>query len=236
LGERLRAVAENRTFLVIVGLNLCFRIILAVLVTALPFYAEYVLQVGGGQTSTLVTVFVVSYTIAMIVWQPVYKRFGTRRTVFISMSVFAVASLPAIVATTMLGAIFVVSLIGFGLGGPMIVGAQLLFAEMIDEDFVETGVRREGLYRGMLGFVYRLPPAFSGLLLGELLAWSGYNAALSPAEQPVIVATSIRYFIGLTPMIAAVIGAVLAYIYPLHGDYLEAIQSRAQELNAQFDE
>jgi hypothetical protein len=37
-------------------------------------------------------------------------------------------------------------------------------------------------------------------------------------------------------MIAAVIGAVLAYIYPLHGDYLEAIQSQAQELNAQFDE
>lgn len=235
LRERLRLVLQNRTFLIIVGLNICFRLILAALVTALPFYAEYVLQVGGGGTSTLVMVFVGSYTLATLLWQFVYRRYGTRQTVLISLSVFSVVSLPAIVVTSLPGAMVVVALIGIGLGA-LLMGAHLLFADMIDEDFVKTGVRREGLYRGMLGFVYRLPPAFSGLLLGELLAWSGYNSALNPAEQPGQVATSIRYFIALLPVIAALSGAVLAYLYPLYGERLKTIQSEAQRLNAEFEE
>jgi GPH family glycoside/pentoside/hexuronide:cation symporter len=204
------------------------------LVISLPFYTEYVLKVGGGNTSKLVTTFVIAYTLAMLAWQPMYKRFGTRNTLLISMTVFAATSLPTLFVSTVTGAMIVVAMIGFGLGGPVLVGAQLLFADTVDEDYVKTGIRREGLYRGMLGFVYRWPPAFSGLLLGELLAWSGYNAALLPTEQPEMVANSIRYFIAFAPVIAALIGAVLAYIYPLHGERLQRIRVDVQRRNEEL--
>jgi GPH family glycoside/pentoside/hexuronide:cation symporter len=235
IAERLRIVIQNRTFLIVIGLNLAFRMILATLVISLPYYTEYVLQVDGSNTSKLVTVFVIAYTVAMLLWQPIYKRFGTRNTLLIATTVFSLASLPTLFASTLSGAMAVVGLIGFGLGGPVLVGAQLLFADTVDEDYARTGVRREGLYRGMLGFVYRWPPAFSGLLVGELLALSGYDAALSPAEQPVMVANNIRYFIAFAPVIAALIGAFLAYIYPLHGARLKQIQADVQRRNAELE-
>jgi glycoside/pentoside/hexuronide:cation symporter, GPH family len=233
--ERLRIVLQNRTFLIVVGLNLAFRMILAALVTSLPYYTEYVLQGEGNKTSQLVTVFVAAYTLAMLLWQPIYKRFGTRNTLMLATTVFSLASLPTLFASTLSGAMAVVGLIGFGLGGPVLVGAQLLFADTVDEDYAKTGIRREGLYRGMLGFVYRWPPAFAGLMLGELLAVSGYDASLPPALQPEMVANNIRYFIAFAPVIAALIGAVLAYLYPLHGEHLKQIQAEVQRRNAELD-
>jgi GPH family glycoside/pentoside/hexuronide:cation symporter len=125
--ERLKIVFQNRTFLIVVGMNLTFRIILAVLVSSLPFYTKYVLQVGEGKTSQLVIAFVISYTVAMIIWQPMYRRFGTRNTLLISTTVFAVSSLPTIIASSLFDAMVVVGLIGFGLSGPSLVGVQLMF-------------------------------------------------------------------------------------------------------------
>jgi glycoside/pentoside/hexuronide:cation symporter, GPH family len=234
--ERLKIAFQNRTFLIVVAMNFMFRIILAVLVSSLPFYTKYVIQVSDNRTSLLVIVFVACYTVAIIIWQPMYKRFGARNTLLISTTVFAVSSLPTILATDLLEAMLVVGLIGFGLSGPSLVGVQLVFADTVDEDYVRTGVRREGLYRGMLGFVYRLPPAFVALGIGELLEWSGYNPIIVAANQPEQVATSIRYFIGLTPFIVSLLTAILVYIYPLHGERLRQIRIGVQQRNQELEE
>jgi GPH family glycoside/pentoside/hexuronide:cation symporter len=117
-----------------------------------------------------------------------------------------------------------------------LVGVQLIFADTVDEDYVKTGVRREGLYRGMLGFVYRLPPAFVALGMGELLELSGYNANLPPANQPIQVAMSIRYIIGLTPFFVSLIVAGLVYVYPLYGERLQQIRVGVQRRNAELEE
>jgi GPH family glycoside/pentoside/hexuronide:cation symporter len=233
--ERLGVVLRNRTFLIVVGLNLCFRMILAVLTASLPFYTKYALNDERAIT-VLVGVFLAAYTVGMIAWQPVFKRFGTRNTLLISMLVFAAASLLTLITSTVTGTMLVVALIGFGLQGPMLVGAQLLFGDTVDEDYAKTGIRREGLYRGMLGFVYRWPPAFSALLLSEFLARSGYDATVPPAMQPPLVGNSIRYFIAFAPMISALIGAALAYIYPLHGERFKQIQADVQRRNAELEE
>ncbi|MDQ7028022.1 MAG: MFS transporter [Anaerolineae bacterium] len=233
--ERLNIVFRNRTFLIVIALNLTFRIMLAVLVTSMPFYTKYVLQVDETKTAQLVIVFVIAYTSAIILWQPVYRRFGTRNTLLISTILFGGASLPTIFASTLLGAMGVVALIGFGLSGPSLLGIQLVFADTVDEDYVNTGVRREGLYRGILGFVYRWPPAFSALFMGELLDWSGYNEALDPSSQPVQVAISIRYFIGLTPFFVSLITALLVYWYPLYGERLKNIRFGVQQRNNELE-
>jgi GPH family glycoside/pentoside/hexuronide:cation symporter len=235
IGQRLKIAFQNRTFLIVVGMNFMFRLVLAVLVTTLPFYTKYVIQVSERKTSQLVLVFVVGYTIAMILWQPMYKRFGTRKTLLISTTVFSVSSLPTLIVSDLWDAMVVVGLIGFGLSGPSLVGVQLIFADTVDEDFVKTGVRREGLYRGLLGFVYRFPPAFVALGMGELLELSGYNSALVVGNQPEQVAMSIRYFIALTPFFASLMAGLLVYLYPLHGERLQRIRVGVQVRNEELE-
>jgi GPH family glycoside/pentoside/hexuronide:cation symporter len=234
--ERLRIAFSNRTFWIIIGLNFVLRFILAVLVTAMPFYARYALNIRGGQTSLMVSAFVIAYTGAVLIWQPVFRRFGTRRALLISLTIFSFVTVPAAYAPNLEAAIAVLVLIGLGLGGALIIGATITFAEMLDEDFARTGVRREGIYRGILGFVYRLPPALSGLLLGELLHLTGYDATLDLAAQPAAVGQMVRYFVGFLPVLATISGIFLAYFYPMHGDHLREVEEKVRQLNEQFEQ
>lgn len=233
--ERLRIALSNRTFIIIVGLNLSFRFVLAVFVTSVPFYAEYVLLLEGGGTSILIMSFVIAYTVSVIIWRPIYDRMGTRRALRLSLILFAFITLPTYLSNSLLTGVITLSLVGATLVGSLLIAAQMTYAEMIDEDFVKTGVRREGLYRGMLGFVFRFPPAFSGLLIGELLFSSGYDAVLTPLEQPDAVAFVIRSFVAFAPIVATLSALALTYAYPLHGEYLKDVQVKSQELRLKFE-
>ncbi|MCI0712038.1 MAG: MFS transporter [Chloroflexi bacterium] len=224
-----RLAIENRTFLTVIGINLIIRFILAITAASLPFYAKYVLRLSGGETSLLTSALIVTAVVSMVIWQVVFHRIGTRRTMIYSFALAAVFALPILFTQTLAGTL--VTLIGLGatVGGTFL-APDLIFAEMIDEDYVETGVRREGLYRGLLGFTFRFPPAFAGLIIGELLAAAGYDADLSVSEQPEAVETVIRYFTAVSPFFALLVGLFLVWRYPLHGQYLDNIQDRAAEL------
>lgn len=226
--QQFRQAFRNRTFLVVLAINFVFRFILAVLVVSLPFYAEYVLKLDGGQTSALLGALIVAATVSLFAWQGVFKRYGTRRALLLSFSLTAICAMPILFTESLLATVVVLAVLGLGVGGALLLGPDLLFAEVIDEDFVQTGIRREGMYRGILGFMFRFPPAFAGLILGELLAISGYDADLS--TQPAAVETIIRMFTAFAPIAAVLVGILLLYRYPLHGAYLVDIQKRASEM------
>ena len=102
----------------------------------------------------------------------------------------------------------------------------------MEECFVRTGVRREGIYRGLLGFVFRFPNAFAGLILLQWLASSGYDADLAVNAQPNAVPEIIRIFMVVGFATAVIAGIVLLWIYPLYGERLEQVQQRSYEMRA----
>ncbi|NDJ86119.1 MAG: MFS transporter [Chloroflexi bacterium] len=234
IGEQARLALRNRTFLIVLGINFVFRFIFAVLLAALPFYAEYVLNLDGEQTSILLTALVIATVVSLIVWQRIFQRFGTRRALIASFAIAAFCALPILFTTSLVATALVLGALGLGVGGALLLGPDMLFAEVIDEDYVKTGARREGLYRGILGFMFRFPPAFAGLILGEALAVSGYDADLSVAEQPVAVENTIRAFTAFAPIVAIVFGIALLLLYPLYGERLRAIQQRAAQMRAEL--
>ena len=144
----------------------------------------------------------------------------------VSMVVSAVFALPLLFAGDVIVVGAALGLLGVAIGGTVL-GPDLLFAEVVDDDYVRTGLRREGMYRGILGFVYRFPPAVAGLVLGEGLALAGYDSDLAAGMQPDAVLTVIRVFSAVLPMVAIVAGIGLLVAYPLHGERLEGIQRRA---------
>jgi GPH family glycoside/pentoside/hexuronide:cation symporter len=223
--EQIRIVFGNRTFMIVLGINFMMRFILAALLAVLPFYAEYVLRVEEERLTPLTSMLFVASGISVIVWQRVVKRFGTRTSMILSMGFAAVCAVPLLFTTDYIATGAVLALLGIAIGGT-ILGPDMLFAELVDEDYVQTGQRREGMYRGIIGFVYRLPPAVAGLVLGEGLARAGYNADLDASAQPHAVTTIIRAFLGALPLAGLLIGVGLLVIYPLHGRYLQEIQER----------
>lgn len=224
--EQMRVVFGNRTFLIVLGINFTTRFILAVLVAALPFYADYVLRIEERQLTQLLVALFATSGMSVLLWRGVVKRYGTRATMIASMTVAAVLALPLLFTSSLAGTALVLALLGAAVGG-IILGPDMLFAEVVDEDYVRTGTRREGMYRGILGFIFRFPPAVAGLLLGEGLALTGYDADLAAAAQPAAVTTVIRIFLSILPMAGLLAGIRLLIAYPLYGEHLRAIQRRA---------
>lgn len=228
--NQFQTALKNHTFLIVIGISFVFRFVLAVLVAALPFYGKYVLKIDGDKTSLLLSALVVASVVSLGIWQPIFKRLGTRRALLISFGLTVICALPIMFTSGTAAAVAVLAVLGLVVGGALLVGPDLLFAELIDEDYVNTGTRREGMYRGILGFMFRFPPAFAGLILGELLDISGYDADLEVAEQPEAVETILRAFTGVAPIAAILLGIGLLLIYPLHGERLDRIQERAAQM------
>lgn len=225
----LRSVLKNRIFLINIAVNFVIRFVLAILAASLPFYAKYVLKLDGGQTTFVTSSLIVAAVISMIFWQWVFRKIGSRNAMILSFGLAAMLALPFLVVDTLVATILSLGILGMAVGGAFL-GPDLLFAELIDEDYVRTGARREGVYRGVLGFIYRFPPALAGLTIGELLASAGYNADLEVAQQPDKVEAVIRYFTAIGPLVAVIFGLLLMLIYPLHGKTLATIQIRANEM------
>ncbi len=226
--EQVRIVLTNRTFLIVVGVNFVIRFLIAAIGATMPFYSEYVLGLREAQLSRLLLALFATSSVAILGWQWAVRRVGTRAAMLASMAAAGVLALPLLVTTDSTTTALVLGGLGVAVGG-LILGPDMLFAEVVDEDFVRTGQRREGMYRGMLGFVFRFPPAVAGLLLNECLALAGYDAHLSADAQPQAVILVIRLFAAMLPLLALLLGWALLWKYPLHGAYLQDIQRRAAD-------
>lgn len=233
--EQMRVVFGNRTFLIVLGINFTTRFIMAVLVAVLPFYADHVLRIKEEELTELLIALFVTSGVSVLFWQRVIRRYGTRTSMIASMGIAALLAVPLLFTHSLLATGIVLALLGTAIGGTLL-GPDMLFAEVVDEDYVRTGTRREGTYRGILGFIFRFPPALAGLILGEGLAQAGYNSDLPAGAQPAAVTTVIRLFSAVIPMIALVLGIGLLLIYPLYGKYLGDIQQHAALLRESADQ
>lgn len=69
-------------------------------------------------------------------------------------------------------------LIGCGLSGLILLG-EVILCDVIDEDELRTGRRREGMYFGLSGLVTTLSGSITALYFGWLMPRYGYDTALT---------------------------------------------------------
>ncbi len=226
--QALRYTFENRSFLWFVFMNLMVEFTLLVLPAVVPLYAKYVLGITDGlQQGLLSGAAFLTAVPSFALWTWAAKRWDTRRTVMASMVAFGVLLLPLLFAQTYTQAILTTAALGLGLAGLLML-RDIMLADVIDEDSLVAGVRREGMYFGMNGFIIRLAFAFQGTILGGMLAMTGYNPALR--VQPPNVALGLRILITLVPMSAMFVGVFAAWKYPLHGTRLADVKARLGSL------
>ncbi len=111
-----------------------------------------------------------------------------------------------------------------------------LLADITDEDEVQTGARREGVFFGMNGMVIRFAFVIQGILTAIIFTVTGYVA---PSEgvlypvQPDAAIFGMRLMTGGTAAMALLLAFFLLGGYSLHGERAERIRAEAAELQAQ---
>ena len=225
--ESIRFTITNRDFLYFLGANLAIQFVLLALTSTVPFYAKYALliqddvTVGGVtldpglQNSLLLGAALLVALPGMLLWTLVARRIGAWRALRIGMVTAAASLLLFYLPRDFFSGIAVTAFFGLSLAGLLMLTNPLI-ADMVDEDELNTGARREGLYFGMNGFVIRFAFTIQGIITAVILTTTGYiassDAVLYP-EQPQAAVWGIRSMIALFPTLALIAGYFLPVSY-----------------------
>jgi GPH family glycoside/pentoside/hexuronide:cation symporter len=246
--DALRATLHNRDFRYFLSANLAIQFIFMMLTATTPFYTKYVLQIqgpmtipglnvtldAGTQTSLFLGVAFITAFVAMPVWTLLAQRWGAWRALRANCLYATVTLLLFFLPHNFWGGLVVVVLFGLGLAGLLML-TDLLIADVVDEDELDTGQRREGMFFGMNGFVIRFAFTLQGIISGTILELGGYVAptpGLLYPPQPSGALWAMRLLIGGLPAVAALIAFFILGGYRLRGSRLRDVQAKVTKRHA----
>ncbi|MFX1453657.1 MAG: MFS transporter [Promethearchaeota archaeon] len=228
----------NKSFLTFVFTHLCIQYGQTLLTSAYPYYRDYALKIQpenllGGLILLLVFVFAI---ISIPLWGKLGQKFGNRKCWILGL-IISIFSLQIFWFPVPLALLVLVLPLGVGIMSQLFFMDNII-ADIVDEDELKTGVRRESTYFGMNAFVMRLAVAIQALTLGITLQLTkGIELVLSiPGNTIRLVLTGtadfwITFIMAIPTAIALCIGILIMKYYPLHGEYLVEVKKKVKELH-----
>lgn len=171
-----------------------------------------------------------SSIICIPIWVAISKRIGKKLSYNIGMSVFALIVILFFFLGHRLGVTFAfitMGIAGTGFATHYVMPHSIL-PDVVEYDYSEHDIRREGVFYGLWTFSSKLGQALAIALNGWILSASGYVAH---ADQTDLARTGIRLLVGPVPAFFFVAGVVVLAFYPInHAFYRNIVEKiRARE-------
>jgi len=220
--EALKATFINRSFISVV-VSQTFRFVgTGTLTTGVLFYVKYSLDAGESFGSVILGVAFVISALTLELWRRlIANRLEARNTLIVANAVMALSVIPLGFASNTATAAIAAAGLGLGLSGLILMG-DVIVADIIDEDEVKTGQRREGMYFGMSKFIMKLSGSIVALWFGWIAPAYGYDSALD--IQPDTVAAGFRVFMTVPVIVSSIFAIIALFFYPLYGERLREVK------------
>lgn len=233
LGPALRYTFTSRSFLILVAANFMSILMNALLLGALFYLSDYVLQTNA--MIPLAAIFV-PLVIGVPVTQVLRRRFGVAGAMRLLLLIAGVALVLLTFAPGPL-ILLCLALAGFGLAGPQTL-TNVLFAQVADEDELRSGVRREGAFFGINALLTKPAQSVALALQPFILELTGFvtresNRGQIFLDQPASALFGIRVLMGLIPGVAMLLAALILSFFPLQGARLARMQQEVLTLHAE---
>jgi GPH family glycoside/pentoside/hexuronide:cation symporter len=108
-----------------------------------------------------------------------------------------------------------------------IVLREAIVPDICDVDELENGERREGLFTAVVNFVYKMEVSLCVVLVGYMLAFSGFNQ--KAVTQSPEVLTRIQWCAYLPNIVFAILALLLAIKFPITEAYMAKIHAQLEE-------
>ncbi|MBD8496687.1 MFS transporter [Paenibacillus arenosi] len=208
LVKALRLTMRNRMFVIYVTGGFLVQFTFALVPAAIPFFNKYVLNAPELANTYMLGIVFLTAIPSLYVWARWTTKYGPRQAILAAIVLYTLSLLPLLFISTS-AATYVTSLfIGFSLAGLMVL-LEILLAEVIDQDEVVSGARREGMYFGMNGFIIRWGVSLQALIMSFLLEKTGY--VRDAAQQPELAILGIRLMLAGIPITALLFAFVCFY-------------------------
>jgi len=231
--ESLKYTLKNKAFVLYTAMFFLYEYILLLLGTVVQIFGSRVLNSTPFETSLIMGIMYVVGVVSVVVWRWLDLKLGSKRAYAVSIVAYLIGSFPLLFIDSYLFTLIVAVLMGFGFGG-MLYFIYLIIADVIDEDELKTGVRREGAFFGVTNFFMRLAMILSIVTVGVVftqISWEVYQPIGILGE---IVALRILMYV--FPAIALGITLICLYFYPFTKSKVEKIKVKLIELHKEKGE
>jgi GPH family glycoside/pentoside/hexuronide:cation symporter len=226
----LLSALRQKSFMRLVALYLSGRLAMDLVGAMLILYVTYWLGRTGDFELAMV-LFLIAALLSLPLWL-VFARRVDKRTAFIAGA--------AIWATTQSLLFLIqpewpvwVNFIGIFIAGLGFAAVDMMpwsmVGDVIDEDDLATGERREGLFNGLLMFLRKLAGATAVFIALAALDFAGFQSGAEQSPQTLLL---IRLLVSVGPASFLVLALVMALRYPLtrerHAEILLALAERSK--------
>lgn len=222
----------SRAFLILVAQNFMSILMQSLLLGALFYVADYVLQTSS---MLLIACLFIPLIIGVPLTAVIRRKLGV---VGAQQALLLVAGIALVSIMLVPTALIPVCLVfaGFGLAGPHTL-TNVLFAEVADEDELRSGVRREGAFFGVNALLTKPAQSVALALMPFILQATNFvtreaNQGQIFLDQPAAAIWGIKALVGLIPGCAMLLGALILTWFPLRGDRLAKIHADVLALHA----
>ncbi len=216
LSQKLKLAFSNRPFVSLLCCKLGNMTGVTWYLALLPFVFIVVTKAGYGRMSLYFLFQGVATLISQPIWVRLSRRIGKKRCFYLGavlyglgIATWGLAAEGEPVAFTIARAIW----IGLAGGGTLLMASALL-PDAITHDFDRTGLRREGVFAGVVTTVEKGAGALAASLIGACFSAAGYVSGVGGAHEPPGAVMMIRVAT-LAPLIFCGLGALALSTYRL---------------------
>ena len=228
----IKMCVKSRSFAWFIPVIIANWFVYGILPTLVPIYAKAVLHMDDAFMISILLgfTFISSAIFITILWKPVVRKLGNRNAWIISMTSWILTLLPLMFLGPNMEvlAMIVFFFIGLGLSGSLYI-TDLVIADIIDEDEVNTGTRREAGYYGVNAFFLRFAIIVVFLSIGPVFIIADWPVFTYPVTYEVELGLRILMF-GY-PSVALIIAIIAISKFPLHGERLIKVKEALQKLH-----
>jgi len=208
------ATFKNRSFMTFVFANLFAQTAFLMVLASLPFFGKYILDVAPVDITVVLAIAFLIALPMLYVWRYVSVKLGAKKTFMAAVLVTGLSLLPLFLVRSidevMLPTIFIAS----GIAGILMM-VDIILSDIIDEDELHTGTRREGMYFGIHAFILRFSLGLQGLVMAGVFIFTTYNPYVYTQTREFV--TGLRWLIAGFPALALILSFVIISYYPLVG-------------------
>ena len=227
----LKYTLKNKGFVLYTAMFFLYEYVLLLLATLVQIFGRQVLGVDAFDTAIIMGIMYIVGAVSVVIWRWLDIKIGSKKGYAISIVTYFLASLPLMFIDVYGIVLVIAALMGLGFGG-MLYFIYLIIADVIDEDELKTGVRREGAFFGITNFFMRLSMILSIVTIGLVFVqvdWEVYDPLVD-------VDFALRLLFIVIPGIALGVTLICLYFYPFSKSKVEEIKQKILELHKEKGE
>jgi len=213
--DGLKETFKNKSFLIFEAHNFSFLLAQTILTTAVFYYIDFVLQLGGILAMLplllfFLMVFIFTYSFSKLVY-----KFGLKKVNIFSLVLSSLGFIILfLIGRTLLTAIIAFIVVGIGFSG-IFLTSQAIFAETIDNDEIRTKKRRETSYSGINALITKPAISIANYLFLAVISFYGFQRYSEIQTESGQMGIMIGF--AILPAIFIFLSALAMKFFPLDG-------------------